>query len=123
MKSTLIKIASGLGIGMLLPLKIVSAALASPGVTAPTSPIGTISEAQRVVCGAIDWIFYIAIVYSIIQVLMAAFGYMKSPDKPASIHSKLTWAAVGLAVAIIAKGFPYVVGSVLGVTSIQGVCQ
>ena len=71
----------------------------------------------RVLCPILDYLFTIALIIGIVMALVAAFKYLTSggdPNKVTEAHKTLTYAAVGLAVAILAGSLPILVGSLLG---------
>ncbi|MBI5220916.1 MAG: hypothetical protein HY978_03755 [Candidatus Liptonbacteria bacterium] len=86
----------------------------------PPAPIKSLPSAIGLVCTGISWAFTIAIIVSIIYVLVAAYQYVSggtNPEKISKAHDALTWAAVGIIVAILAAGVPAVVGSFVGQNS------
>jgi threonine/homoserine/homoserine lactone efflux protein len=67
--------------------------------------------------------FWILIAVSIIMVIFAAFQYATAGDdteKTTKGRKTLTWAAVGIAVALLAKGLPTLVGNIYGVSNATG---
>ncbi len=89
-----------------------------PPVTAP-SRIANINQILSAisVCAIIDWAFWGVIVLSIIFTLVAAFRYLTAagdPEKVKLAGSTLLYVAVAIAVALIAKGFPTIISSLLG---------
>ena len=74
----------------------------------------------------INWLFGLLIILAVIFVLVAAFKYLTSggdPEKVKSANHSLIYAAVAVAVAILAKGIPYLVASFLGTTVTSPVGQ
>ena len=60
----------------------------------------------------VNWIFTILIILAVIMFLLAAFNYLTSAgndEKIKKAHKMLVWAAVGLAVAFLAKGLIFIV--------------
>jgi|GEM_PF-3139851 len=103
----------------------------------PTSPIkpptsiegGNVApRALALACTGLSWIFTAAIIFSIVMVLLAGIAYMRSSGDPAKVKEatgKLVYTAIGVAVAILARTLPILVGSILGVsggTDIGGIC-
>ena len=92
----------------------VSIALAQ--TSSATSPVTDETDLQQLFCNIIAWFFWIVIVISVIMVLVAAFDYVTAGDdteKTTRARKRLTYAAVGIAVALIAAGFPSIVASVI----------
>ncbi len=80
-----------------------------------TSPITDETDLQQLMCNIIDWFFWVIIIISVIMVLVAAFDYITAGDDTEKIslgRKRLTYAAVGIAVALLAAGFPKIVASV-----------
>jgi hypothetical protein len=64
----------------------------------------------------LSWIFTAAIILSIVMVLIAAFRYMTSAGDATKVKlatNMLIFAAVGVAVAILARTLPILVGSLV----------
>lgn len=64
-----------------------------------------------------NWVFAIFIVLSIIFVLLAAFQFVTAggqAEKVGEARQKLIWAAVGIMIALLAKGIVPVVKSIVG---------
>ena len=75
----------------------------------------TVSDLGTIVCKAIGWIFTFLIITAIIFVLIAAFKYLTAagdPEKVKSASHTLIYAAVAVAVALLAKGIPVIVGTI-----------
>jgi hypothetical protein len=88
---------------------------ASTGVICPPSPtITTLSNVKdKILCNALNWLFTAAIIISIGAIIYAAIGYMTSGggEKAAKIHQAITYAVVGIVVAILAKGVPVIISA------------
>lgn len=70
----------------------------------------------QVFCNIINWMIYILLAVSIIMILFAAFQYVTGGDdqeKISKARKTITWAAVGLVVALLAKGFPLIVADLV----------
>src|SRR5579863_6151639 len=81
----------------------------------PAQPITTQNELQAFFCSVVGWFFWIVITISVIMVLFAAFTYVTARDdqeKTSKARKTLTYAAVGIAVALMAYGFPILIASV-----------
>ena len=89
---------------------------AAQGIAAPiTDTIGL----QKLMCTIIGWIFWFVLVLSVIMILVAAFDYMTAGDdteKTTRGRKRLTYAAVGILVALLAFAFIPVVSSTIGTT-------
>ena len=104
-------------IALIAPM-FASAQLANPpgGVTAPGT-YNNITQVTGLICVAINWIFWLLIVLTIIFVLYAAFLYLTAagePEKVKTASHTLLYAAVAVIVALIAKGLPFIVNSFIG---------
>jgi hypothetical protein len=80
------------------------------------------SSVTKLACTGLQWIFTGAIVFSIVLILLAAIEYMRSSGEPAKVTSatnKLIWVAVGVAVAILARTLPLLIGGIFGVTGLD----
>lgn len=91
----------------------VSVALAQ--TSGAKSPVTDETDLQQLMCNIVDWFFWIVIVISVMMVLLAAFDYVTAGDdteKTSRGRKRLTYAAVGIAVALLAAGFPSIVASV-----------
>jgi cell division protein FtsW (lipid II flippase) len=67
-------------------------------------------------CAAAEWVFAAAIILSIVMVLLAGIKYMQSSGDPGKVKEatgRLVWAAVGVAVALIAFTFPTLISTLL----------
>lgn len=106
-------------LALALPV-VVTAAGNNPSATAPLAYSDASSLAgssTSILCVAINWMFYILIILTIIFVLWAAFKYLTAagdPEKVKSAGTILLYAAVAVVVAILAKGFPFIIGSIFG---------
>jgi heme/copper-type cytochrome/quinol oxidase subunit 2 len=85
------------------------------GVT--ENPPTTITNSQGLadlLCSFIIYFFWIVIIVSVMMVLYAAFLYVTAGDeteKTTTARRTLTYAAVGIAVALIAVTFPSIIAS------------
>lgn len=88
---------------------------AAPNILSGVSSPGGLDKA--IFCPIVDWMFWILISVSIIMVIYAAYIYLTAGDDTEKVHKAtktITYAAVAVAVAIIAKGFPDLIGSIFG---------
>ncbi|HEY5221372.1 MAG TPA: hypothetical protein VIJ29_04540 [Candidatus Paceibacterota bacterium] len=83
----------------------------------PNTNITSISGVTAVICNFLAYFFWIVIIVSVIMVLYAAFQYVTAGDdteKTSTARRTITYAAVGIAVALLASAIPDVVGSLFG---------
>lgn len=76
----------------------------------------------KILCPIASFFFYILIVLSIIMILYAAYLYLTSAGDTTKIKQAgqtITYAAVGIAVALLANNIPQIVGSLLGWNTIK----
>jgi magnesium-transporting ATPase (P-type) len=95
----------------------------STGQTPAISLSGGYDVVTKILCPTFDFMFWILIAVSIIMVIFAAFQYATAGDdteKTTKGRKTLTWAAVGIAVALLAKGLPTLVGNIYGVSNATG---
>ena len=81
----------------------------------PQQPIKDKSTLMAFFCAIIGWFIWIVVAISVIMILYAAFQYVTARDdveKTGRARKTITYAAIGIAVALIAYGFPQVVASV-----------
>jgi uncharacterized membrane protein len=74
-------------------------------------------------CTIFNWMFYFLIILAIIFVVIAAFRYLFAagdPEKVKAAGHALIYAAVAIAVGLIAKAVPSIVGTLLGSGTITG---
>jgi hypothetical protein len=84
--------------------------------------INSVSEiGSKVLCPIFNTLFWISIIVASIMIVYASFVYATAEDDAKKVskgHNILIYAAVGVAVALIAKSAPGVVGSIFGVTGL-----
>ena len=85
----------------------------------PPLPSGPQTGAQllAIIDVITNWIFAGFVALAIVMVLLAAFQFIReggNPEKISEARQKLIWAAVGVGVALMAKGFVPVIKSILG---------
>jgi hypothetical protein len=68
---------------------------------------------DKILCNALNWLFTAAIILSIICIIWAAISYMKSGggESVSKASQALTYAIVGIVVAILAKGVPVIISA------------
>ena len=102
----------------------VSVPLLAAAQVLPNSPTLDPPFVVNRLCSVAGWLFTFLVVFSIVAVLFAAFGYlfaMGDPEKVKLANRKIIFAAVAIVVGLFAKGVPTLVASVLG-TSIAPQC-
>jgi hypothetical protein len=85
-----------------------------PPNTLPTPIITQIGQLTSFICTAIDWLFTFFVILTILYIVIAAFRYLTSAGDPTRIdkaNKTLLWAAVSIAIALVAKGIPLAIGS------------
>ena len=116
-KQKLFRMASYSGIGFFLTgLFSGGIALAAAPAAIATSESTLISA---VLCPIINAMFDVLIAVAIIMVMWAAYTYLTAGDDTEKVHSAtktLTYAAVAVVVALLAKGFPILISSVFSQT-------
>lgn len=117
-----------LTIGFLALVLAVAAGSAANAATVPTPPtvfgatgipggITTAGGFIQIILDLTDWLFIILLVVSVIMIVLAGLQFITGGGDPAAIsaaRTKLIWAAVGIGVALLAKGIPSAVSNLLG---------
>ncbi len=83
---------------------------------AQSSPVYDKASLMAFLCNIISWMIMILFAVAIIMIVMAAFQYVTAGDdteKTSKARKTLTYSAIGIAVALIAYGFPSIVASVI----------
>lgn len=79
-----------------------------------------VDEAVGIMCNIANYLFTFALVIGVIYAIVGAFKYMSSGGDATKVsegHKTLTWAAVGIGIAILAGSFPGVIASLMGTTA------
>jgi uncharacterized membrane protein len=111
-----------------LNIAIRSGALLFPALAfaqTPTVKISTVSGLVSLICVVFGWMFYTLIALSLVVILMAAFNYVTAGDnseKVSKANRMILYAAIGIAVAILAKGLPLIVGDFLSASGSLAAC-
>ena len=87
-----------------------------------------ISDAAGVhteICNVFTWMFWVLLSVSMIAILWAAYLYATAEDdaeKTTQARRIILYAAIGIAAALLARGFPLVVASIFpgGTQGVQG---
>ena len=100
---------------------VASAQVATPPTTFGRTglPTGITQPAQfvQVIQDLTDWLFIILLVISVIFIVLAGLQFITGGGDPAAIsaaRTKLIWAAVGIGVALLARGLPAAVANLIG---------
>lgn len=116
-------IVSLLALVLALSVGLVAApAFATHGGEHPTKTIPTGITTAAGFLGVVevitDWIFVILLLVAVIFIVLAGFQFITGGGDPAQIsgaRTKLIYAAVGVAVAVLARGVPEAVRGIIGV--------
>jgi uncharacterized membrane protein len=87
----------------------------------PTTNIVSLQGVLQLFCVVFGWAFYFLIILAVIFILVAAFRYLTAGGDPENVKKAgavLLYAAVAIAVALLAKAVPLVIGSFLGAGTI-----
>ncbi|MBI4134385.1 MAG: hypothetical protein HY475_03110 [Candidatus Terrybacteria bacterium] len=102
-------------LGALLPLTVLAAA--------PTGVPRTLQDLYSVVCGASNWLFAFVMVIAVVAFLYGAILFFStggSEQQVSRARQVITYAVVGVAVAVLARSLIYIIGSSLGATDVAG---
>lgn len=78
----------------------------------------SIGEFEGIFDTIVAWLFSFLVLLSIVFVIIAAYKYLTSagdPEKVKSASNTLIYAAVAIAVALLARGLPFLVSGLTGV--------
>ena len=113
MTTAMKKIRTALTLGM-LSVAMLAAAQDEP----PGARITSWDDFREVVDVVISWIFSILILIAVIFVFVAAFRYLTAqgdPEKVKKANHTLLYAAIAIAVALLAWSVPYLVAAILDI--------
>jgi magnesium-transporting ATPase (P-type) len=82
----------------------------------PQSPVRSISDILAVLRFVVRIVFTLLMIVAIIMIIYAGFKYLTAMGDPGAIqtaHRALVWAAVAIAVGLIAEGVRAIVESIL----------
>jgi hypothetical protein len=98
----------------------------NPTTTVKKEPLfSSINQVVAKACDVVNVVFTGAIIITIVFVLLAAIKYITNgadPGKISEAHKQLMWAAIGFAVALVARTMPFIVATVLGDPSLADPC-
>jgi hypothetical protein len=111
-----------LTVGLLaLVLAVSLGGVASAGGATPTQTIPeNITDAQGFITlleNITDWIFVLLLVIAVIMIVLAGLQFITGGGDPAAVseaRTKLIWAAVGIGVALMARGLAPAVRNIIG---------
>ena len=89
--------------------------------TPPTAPVlvSSYGSLNSLWCPIFNVMFWVLMAVSIIMIFWAAFLYATSEgesEKPSQARKMILYAAIGIVIALIAKGAPAIVASIFGQT-------
>lgn len=97
-----------------------------PTSTASSSPLyQNIGDVACALTDIFTVIFTGAMIISAFIVLIAGIRYITGQGdskKVGEVHQTLLWAAIGVAVALFAKGFPFLIATIVGATITAPAC-
>lgn len=106
---------------VLLPIFAGVASFALPAFAQIT--ISNTQGAHAAICDVFTWMFWILLSVSVIMILWAAYLFVTAQDDASQVteaKDAMLYAAVGIVVALLARGFPLVIGGVFGAQGLQG---
>ena len=83
----------------------------------PDDTVNTIDGFYGLVCTASNWLFGFVLLFAVIVLLFGAISFFTArgnEDQVASARRYVTYALVGVAVAVLARSLVYVTGSFVG---------
>lgn len=92
-------------------------AAAQSQASLPPPPITTPGQAINIICTVAGWLFAILIVLAVIFVIIAAFRYLftgASSEGVEKANKALIFAAVAIAIALLARAVPLIISGILG---------
>lgn len=115
-------IITSIGLLLILPL-FVTAAVAPGGI--PTyeqlgikekPPVEDVPGLINAIAGIVKWVYTIFFIVAVMFILIAAFNYLTAggqPEKIKSAHTQLIYAAIAVAIALLAVGATAIIKDVL----------
>jgi hypothetical protein len=112
-----------------LPIALAVLPLFSAGIAAAaTLPKNIITNSSSVVtllCNILSWVFWVFIVVAVIMTIYAAFLYATSggdAEKVSKANKTFLYVAIAILVALMAGGFPMLIGSIFGSSGNLNAC-
>lgn len=97
---------------LLFPISSWAQPATNPGLTTPDVHVSTGQELLDAFCNVFVWMFWFIMAISILMGMWAAYSYITAQDdteKTAKATRTLTYVAIGIAVALLAKAMPLIV--------------
>ncbi len=110
---------------LVLPSLALAQGTTNPNPTSTKPLFSSINDIVSKACDVVNVVFTGAIIITIIFVLLAGIKYITNgadPGKIAEAHKQLMWAAIGFAVALVARTMPFIIATVLGDPSLADPC-
>lgn len=117
MKQKIIELTSLVVTFLSVGVGIVNFAHAASNIQPIVTNVNSLDSA--VFCPIIDWMFYILMAVAVIMVMFAAYLYVvaqEDTEKTNRARRTITYAAIAIMVALLAKGFPVLVSSIFNVS-------
>ncbi len=105
-----------------IPLVLIEGSLAHAATQSLPSPIVSVQGVLNLLCYFAVYFFYTVIIITVIMIVYAAFLYVTAGDsteKTTKARKTITYAAVGIAVSLLAVGFPNIIEGIAGGASGQ----
>ncbi|MDO8515902.1 MAG: hypothetical protein Q7S28_01480 [bacterium] len=106
-----------LALALFVPISVFAAMPLPPGgVTAPLPIVTAPGDVDLFLTTAIDWVFYFLMILAVAFILFAAYVYLTSggePDRVKKANHMLLYAAIAVAVGILATTIPFLVMTIL----------
>ena len=86
------------------------------GTTATPTTVTTLTGVMAIILGFARWMYIILLVITVIFILLAAFGYLTAggdAEKLNAAKNRIIYAAVAVAVAVLAWGFTAIITSLI----------
>lgn len=83
----------------------------------PFAPISGVQEVLNFLCTIYGWLFYFLMALVVIFIVLGAYRYLTSAgeaEKVKSAQNTLLYAAIAVAVALLAWGIPHIVANFIG---------
>jgi hypothetical protein len=115
------KVVVGAAISWIFSALSVSMAYAQNVGTAPQASISTVADIFCIIDAGFNVLFWILIAVASIMVIVAAYGYVTAggeAEKVSKATKTIMYAAIAVAVALLAKGIPSIIGSFFGVSGL-----
>ena len=81
------------------------------------SPIETAGGLLNVIGNIVRWVYILFFIIAVLFILFAAFNYLTAhdqPDKLKSAHNQIIYAAIAIAIALLAVGVTAIIYNFLG---------